>query len=164
MADASPLIHLARIGRLSLIPQLYRRAVCPASVVREVVTRGHELGRPDAAAVEAVLGDWLAAVMPPAKLAARAEALRRNARLGEGESDAILLAEDLRAPLLTDDALAARTARARGIDIRWTTSLVLEAAAGSVLSKQEARGVIEELVRSGLRIAPAVLLELLRAL
>ena len=72
--------------------------------------------------------------------------------------------EDVLVAMLRFDALAARTARARGIDTRWTTSLVLEAAAGSVLSKQEARGVIEELVRSGLRIAPAVLLELLRAL
>ena len=50
VSNASPLINLARIGRLHLLAQLYGELVVPEAVWREVVLEG--TGQPGAKDVE----------------------------------------------------------------------------------------------------------------
>ena len=53
VVDASPLIGLAKIGRLGLLEVLAERVVVPRAVWREVVEAG--LGRPEAAVIAGAL-------------------------------------------------------------------------------------------------------------
>src|SRR2546426_12231315 len=92
------------------------------------------------------------------------EALRRGAPVGRGEADAIALAEALKGALLMDDRVAVDLARMRGVETRWTTSVVLEAHKIGVLNRHAARRAIEDLVASGLWIRQDVLLQILAVL
>jgi predicted nucleic acid-binding protein len=122
VADAGPLIVLARAGRLTLLRALYRRLAIPRAVHREL---GLVDARPGARALtEALAAGWL--------VVARVERLGRVAdyarRLDAGEAEAIALAEEREARLLlVDDALARRTAEARGLRVARTADVLLAA-------------------------------------
>jgi predicted nucleic acid-binding protein len=84
--------------------------------------------------------------------------------VGRGEADAITLAEALKVPVLMDDRVAVDLARMRGVEARWTTSVVLEAHRRGVLDRKAARAAVEDLVASGLWIRQDVLLRILTIL
>ncbi|TLZ94388.1 MAG: hypothetical protein E6J98_03225 [Methanobacteriota archaeon] len=84
--------------------------------------------------------------------------------MGRGEADAIALAEALRTAILMDDRVAIDLARMRGIETRWTTSVVLEAHRREILDRKAAGRAIEDLVASGLWIRQDVLLRILAIL
>jgi predicted nucleic acid-binding protein len=54
VSNASPLINLARIGQLNLLPRLYGELAIPDAVWREVVLEG--TGQPGAEEIEAADG------------------------------------------------------------------------------------------------------------
>jgi len=62
-------------------------------------------------------------------------------------------------PLLTNDRVLAALARAQGVSVKWLTQAVVEAVARRMLSASEARGLLRDLVRSGLRVRSEVLAE-----
>ena len=162
VADATPLVHVARAGLTGLLPTLYERVVVPTSVWEEVTGRGE--ARPEANVLQGALGTWLEARALPARARRAAEMFLRGAPIGRGEADAIALAEALRATVLMDDRVAVDMARMRGLETRWTTSVVLEAHRRGVLDRGAARRAIEDLVESGLWIRQDVLLRVLAAL
>jgi uncharacterized protein len=123
VADASPLISLARIGRLTLLPALYDSVQIPRAVHREIIRRppGFQGGLPawiqvsdvrDRAAVAALVED-----------------------LGAGESEAIVLATELGLPLLIDDGAGRAVARARGLQVTGTLGMLLEARRAGLIER-----------------------------
>lgn len=109
VSDASPLINLARIGRLDLLPQLYGKLHLPEAVWEEVVVQG--FGQPGA---EEIAGaPWIerhtAANRPLVRVLQQ--------ELDAGEAEAIALALELRADLLLMDERIGREA-ARHLDLR----------------------------------------------
>jgi predicted nucleic acid-binding protein len=159
VADATPLIHLARANRLRLLPRLYDRVAVPPSVWREV--SGTSEKRPEAHVLEEALEEWLEIRDLPRKAVRVSASLRNATPLGRGEGDAIALAEAMGVGIVMDDAIAVGVARMRGLETRWTTSVVLEAHARDLLSVREARAAIRNLVRAGLWLRQDVLLSLL---
>jgi predicted nucleic acid-binding protein len=152
IVNASPIICLAKIGRLDLLVAFSDEVVIPLPVVREV-----QAGMPQDPARLAVESGW---------------GLRREPKttpgrviewgLGEGETSVIALAleEDARAVL--DDAAARACARACGVSVIGTLGLILRAArAGLVPSAEE---VLDELRRAGLRLAESTVQAALRNL
>lgn len=107
VGDSSPLISLALIGQLDLLPKLYRRVLIPPAVWHEVTVQG--AGLPGAQAVSELT--WLEIEEPvPAILQSLAILLDR------GEAEAIALA--LGSPgssVLLDDAQARRVAERFGV-------------------------------------------------
>ena len=162
VADATPLIHLARANRLQLLPRLYDRVVVPPSAWREV--SGISEKRAEAHILEEARGGWLEIRDLSRKAVRVSEALRTATPLGRGEGDAIALAEAMEVGIVMDDAIAVGLARMRGLETRWTTSVVLEAHARDLLSAREARAAIRDLVRAGLWVRQDVLLSLLEIL
>lgn len=103
IADSSPLIGLARIGRLGVLPQMAKRIVVPSAVHVEVTSARVEA--PGAAEVAALA--WIevldadpAVVAPLLILLGRGEA--EAIALAQRESAAVLLMDDLRARKLAD--------------------------------------------------------------
>lgn len=164
VADATPLIHLSRTGRLDLLRLLYQEVTIPPQIYGEVVVRGEAEGRPDALVVKEAVGDWITVRELNATQKRSLEALRRTVPLGRGEAACLVLARDLSVPVVLDDSVAVRTARRLGLTTFWTTSVVLTAVSRRHLKKAEGREAVEDLVRSGLRIKPDVLVELWAAL
>jgi len=123
VSNASPLIHLARIGRLGLLRPLFSPVSIPGAVYREVVAEGR--GRPGADEVaRAVTDGWL--VVVPVTASSGLEQLR--ASLDEGEAEAIQLALQLRpARVLLDEAPARQKAERLGLGVTGTLGVLLRA-------------------------------------
>ena len=140
VANAGPLIALARIGRIELLPALYGRVQIPHAVRDEVSIAGE--GRPGARNV--VAAEWVEVIEARDRMAV--ELLRE--RLGKGESEAIVLAIEGGADLLLiDEERGRRVSEARGLSKTGTIgALVLAKRRGLI---REIAPVLEELRQGG---------------
>lgn len=150
VADASPLIYLSRVGVLDLLAVLFGEVVVPRAVWAEVVDR-----RPSAPGLDALThAQWIRVVDTELGVA--------DFGLDAGETAAIHLALTLRAELLLiDERLGRRVAAARGIAVRGTLGVLVQARRTGALTTL--RPVLERLVAEGFRISPALLREALGA-
>lgn len=123
ISDSSTLIHLAAIGRLTLLKDFYQKITIPPAVWKEVV----EEGRSRAGAVEveeAHQAGWIEVVSPEDKPLLRL--LRRD--LDGGEAEAIALAIERQADLvLLDESGARRIAELYGLAKTGIIGLLIRA-------------------------------------
>jgi predicted nucleic acid-binding protein len=127
VADAGPLIALARIERLGLLPSLFGDVFVPEAVYEECIRIP---GKPGATGIrEAVEVGDLTVRVP-------AEAVRVPPALGNGEGQAILLALELEleCPVLLDDKLARGYARRAGVTVIGTGGVLLAAKSKSLIA------------------------------
>ena len=144
VSNSSPLISLARIGRLNLLASFYERILVPAEVHHEVTVAGRGLP----GAVEVCKAGWIevATRRSPADLPLE----RACEGLGAGERGAILLAKSIPADLiLLDEWKARRIAREAGLAITGCLG-VLEAGARRGLVS-DLREAYIDLLRQGIR-------------
>jgi len=103
VSDSSVLIHLASIGRLSLLEKLFESIVVPPAVWREVVEQGGD--RAGALEVaQARQAGWITVVEPVDTALLRL--LKRD--LDDGEAETIALAIEQKATLVLLDETDAR--------------------------------------------------------
>jgi len=150
VADTSPLVYLSRVGALGLLHTLFGEVVVPRAVWTEVVEQ-----RTAAPGLDALrIANWLRVVdqeLPVLDLG-----------LDAGETAAILLAESLQADLLLiDERLGRRVAESRGLIVRGTLGVLVQARRTGALPAL--RPVLERLVADGFRISPALIREALTA-
>lgn len=154
MADASPLIVLARIGRLDWLRKLYRSVLVTRSVRGEISVRG----QPGADALSAAIkGKWIRQVRSEPKEP-------EFVRLDEGEASVLRVAHKLgdRALVILDDLVARREARRLGVEFIGTAGLIIEARAAGLIHR--AAPVFEQLAAEGFylsaELVDAILVEL----
>ncbi len=116
IADSSPLIGLARIGLLELLPKLAKRIVVPGAVIAEVT-----VVREDApAAAEVAKQSWIEVGSADPVLVAPLLIF-----VGRGEAEAIALAQrEPDAVLLMDDLRARKLAQRLGLRRMGTVALL----------------------------------------
>jgi predicted nucleic acid-binding protein len=145
VANAGPLIALARIDHLSLLPDLYGQVSIPPAVQREITNFGPQ--RPGAAEIKKV--SWVKVVEIQDTIALR---LLRE-RLDLGESEAIVLALEMEADLLLiDEARGRRVAEARGLNKTGTIgTLILAKKRGLIPAITP---LLDNLIASGFHMSP----------
>ena len=111
VSNAGPLIHLAKIGRLSLLGEIFSEVIIPEAVKIEVVDKGKNMGMPDAFLIDNV--QWIRVVDDPPN----SELLAEKVGIHHGEASAILLAKSLRLPILLDDSDARKFASGLGLQV-----------------------------------------------
>jgi uncharacterized protein len=138
VADASPLIALARIGRLDLLRTMFGKLLLPEAVWREVVAAG--LDRAGAGTV--IHADWIERrQIGDAGLVAL---LCRD--LGAGESEAIVLAREVGGDLVLIDERTGRTAAKRlGLRVTGLVGVLIAARERGLLP--DAVAVMDDLHR-----------------
>lgn len=155
VADASPLIALARIGVLTLLRDLYEEVLVPARVFAELQIDGD---RPGARSLHvARAAGWLKVVETGADL----ETLRAIP-VDLGEAEAIWFAErrkDLRF-LLIDERRGRQLARQRGLTIVGTGGVLLVAKQAGLVA--EIRSLLVKLSETGYYFSPQLCGEILR--
>lgn len=118
VANTGPLITLARIDYLELLPQLYGQVSIPPAVQREVINFGPR--RPGATEIKEAA--WIQVVDIQDTIALQ---LLRE-RLDLGESEAIVLALEMKADLLLiDEARGRRIAETRGLNKTGTVGTLI---------------------------------------
>jgi len=138
VSDTSPVLSLARIGRLDLLRVLYLQVLIPSSVYQELrASSSQPPGQID-------FDDfpWLIVATPLDRR--RVEELLEDLDLGEAE--AIVLAMERRADLLLiDERRGRRVAHASGLTITGLLGVVAQAKRAGLIDA--ARPVLDDLIR-----------------
>lgn len=151
IADASPFVHLDRIGRLDLLPAVFGHVTIPEIIAAEVGRGGHLF---PGIAVRTLA--WVT-VLPD-----RADAdLLRDPALHGGEVAALSIARAIPNHLLVIDDLGGRTAAQRlGLRFIGTAGSVIRARKMGIVPA--ASPILDALAAEGFRLAAEVRRTLLR--
>lgn len=123
VSDSSPLIYLTRLGWLSLLRELHDSVFVPPAVWEEIAVGGE--GLPESAALrDAVTRGWIKVKSPSANEATLGKAAEQ---LGRADVEAILLARELQAILLTDDSEVRDLAESIAVKVSGTVGLLVRA-------------------------------------
>ena len=154
IADAGPLIALARIDALALLRKLFGR-VCITATVRDEILPAAAVFPDTDVLVRTLSEDWIEVVDVP-----QDEWRPLNPGVDAGEASAIRIACHWRDAgdsvlLVIDDRAGRMEARSRGITLIGTAAVI-------GLSKTEglvpaARPLLERLVQSGYYVGPSVI-------
>ncbi len=142
IADSGPLICLARIGRIELLPRLFSKIFVPPEVWNEVTVRGQN----HPGAYEVSQATWFTIQAPDSQIVRPLSIL-----VDAGEAEAIALAQTTPdCIILLDDSRARKIAERLNIKQIGTIGLLLRAKRSGLIEK--IRPHIDALVENGIYI------------
>jgi predicted nucleic acid-binding protein len=157
VSDSTPLIYLAKIGRLDLLRCVTENVHIPEAVFNEAVTQGKGLNMSDAHIIEKAVGAWITKERVKPEVDAEYNFLDANAKLGSGEKAALKLCKQLNAAyFIADDREARRVSRIMNIKPIGTIGVLVQAFKQSCITEGEALQALDDLVKAGFRISTAV--------
>lgn len=159
VADAGPLIWLARGELLPILKRSYSSVLIPPAVRLETVDKGFEGNHSDAAIISRALNEGWIRVENPRKTRinqATDQAARMSIRLGTGEIEAIALALTRKTILLTNDEDARTVAKSLRLKVKGTPRILLDFVKQSYITKEEAREALRMMIDDGLWLTPTV--------
>lgn len=147
VSNTSPIINLARIDRLPLLRDLFGELHIP-SAVRDEIMAG-DGARPGANDIAA--GEWVRVQ----QIRDKSEVHVLQTQLDDGEAEAIVLAQTMRADLLLIDERAGwRIARRRGLRVTGLIGVLIDAKEAGRIDR--VRPIVDDLVNvAGFWIAPS---------
>ena len=153
VADAGPLIGLARIGHLPLLRQLYQKILISTGVLRELRLDSR---RPGSRSLRIAVDEgWLW------ESPIQAGNSPDTTTLDTGEAEAITLAREQAARfLLIDELKGRRVARRLGVPVVGTGGVLLAAKKRGLIA--EIHSLLHDLASSGYRLSTGLRAELLR--
>lgn len=156
ISDTTPLISLIKINHLELIEELFGEIQIPDSVYRELVSND----RFKAEAEEIRKYSNIKRVKVTNEKSVRL--LQRATGLDIGESEAIILSDQIKADLLLMDEVKGRqVARNMGISIMGTIGILMQAFDSKLLNKKEIEDCILVLRSNGRHISDKLYEQLL---
>jgi predicted nucleic acid-binding protein len=154
LSNSSPLIYLAKLGRLDLLKTLYKKAIVPEAVLAELQD---STKYPELILIEQAIGKWI--VIKKVKIHLRIPGL------GSGEVALINLAKEIRPDLiLIDDASARKIIESSGFNVKGTIYVLLLAYRKKIIAKNEARNLIDNLILTGFRISTEIYSKVMKEL
>jgi predicted nucleic acid-binding protein len=155
VSNASPLIYLAKVGKLELL-KIFGEVVIPEEVKVEVVDKGKELEKADAYVVERAIEEGWIKVL-------KTELIDIPIKLHPGERAVLSLAKTLGVKeVLVDEKPARFVAKLLGLKPRGTIFVLLKALEGGLIDFDEFLDTLDELIRHGFRIKEDVIIEAIR--
>ena len=155
VSNASPLIFLAKIGKLDLLEDY---EVIIAEQVHEEILQGGLSGREDSYKIESLVKSNKIKVE---EININKELDKQS--LGAGEKAAISLAIAKKINLiLLDERKARRIAKFYKLNPRGTIGILFEALKKNKITKKEFRELIQKLIKEGYRISEDIIMELLK--
>jgi len=144
VSNSSPLIWLAKIGRLVLLKILFGEVVIPRRVCEETTL---EKQSADAVLISKAIEDgWIKVSEKKMK---GADVLAGVSGIHLGEAEAILLAQKLGTELIIDEREASTTAQMFGVRPIGTIAVLLFALARDELTLNEFKECLDGLIASG---------------
>lgn len=152
IADSSPLIALARVGQLHLLPRLACRILVPPAVWQEITEAKQEAP----GAREVAAQSWIEIVAPDPAVVAPLAIL-----VGRGEAEALALAQrEPAASLLLDDLRARKLAARLGLRRMGTVALLIAAKRSGLI--ESLRPQLQALVANNIFLDQALIKAALR--
>lgn len=128
VADTGPINYLIEIGCVSVLSEMVKTLVLPASVLRELQSEG----------APSAVRDWAGNLPAWVEVRNTACLIPPQPELSEADREAISLARELQALLLMDDRRARRAALHHTVSTIGTLGILEAAAAKGLISLPEA--------------------------
>jgi len=149
VSDASPLISLAKVRKLSLLRALFEKVVIEEEVKREAIDRGKEEGAQDALIIEdAIKEGWI--------VVERIEETESFHGIHKGEGNTILLCKKHDCLVLIDEEDGREVARAMGLNVRGSLYVLKRVVEEGLMSKEEAIKTLDDMVKNDFRISTRI--------
>lgn len=148
VSNSSPIIILGKQGRLDLLRKCFREVIIPKRVYEEVAVKK---GEPEVIALEeAAREKWLVVEK------IRANKILDTGNIGEGEKEAISLAEKHKAILLIDDDSAKAYASILGVEAHGTLYAIYLSCMRKLITKDESIEILKRMIKDGFYISTDV--------
>lgn len=146
--DATALIYLAKVGKLQLIENISAKKIIPRSVFEEVVVKGKEAGKTDALMVERLIEQGIFQVSEVEETAVY-RVLAKNKKLSTADVEVLALAKVEDGVAIVDEDYARMVAEVEDIKCGGTIYLIFSLLEGGVITKREAREIVDGIIEKG---------------
>lgn len=148
VSDTTPIISLIKINRLDLLEKLFQEVLIPDAVYRELTTNQSF----SAEAEEVKKAKFLKVL--PVQNKQSIQILQAVSGLDDGESEAIVLADEKQSDvLIIDERRGRKVAQQLGITITGTVGILVQANDEGMLSKADAKTCLNFLKQSNIRLS-----------
>lgn len=157
VSNATPLIYLAKVGRLDLLRKLYPKVYISSEVKKEVVDIGKKLNKIDAPIIEKEMGKgWI--------IECKAKgAINIPVDIEIGEKTTLILARDMGIKsVLIDDKAGRAAARLLDLEPRGTLFILLKSLKNKEISFDTLIKILEGLIEKGFRLREEVYLRVIK--
>lgn len=165
--NASPIIYLCKSGLATKLKHLKPsfRLVTSNEVYHEVYTRGMEKGVDETKILKELFdGDTIEVTAAKGDAKRRVDEQIHSSGIHEGESSVISLALELDATAIIDDKRARDVSRILGVRISGTAAIVIELVRSKIISRDDAKRGMENMVREGWYCSAKVFSDMIRAI
>lgn len=163
ISDASPLIWLAKVGKITLLKDLFGEVIIPQEVYTEAVEKGLQYGFTDAQTIKECISEgWIKLYELNSKNQVLLQKISGYAsEIHLGEAQAIVLARELKLLLLMDESAGRAFAQAWGLKVKGTIYVIISALRKGFISETEAKETVLTMVTKGFRLEPTLLARLI---
>lgn len=147
VADTGPLVILAKLDQLLLLPRLYSEIRIPDAVLTEATMLGY---RQDAKRIVGFVAQYVQIVPDLSKDSSD----YLDYSLDEGETQAILLAKQVGCPILLDERRGRLVAKHEQLEVLGTVGLLLKAKQAKLIP--DVSSLLEKMLENDYRLAPAL--------
>jgi len=144
VVDSSVLIPLLRIGKINLLKFYYDKVLIPKEIYEEIVA-----GKTGFSIFEEACKDWIAV---SSRLFSNAGEIAKKEGIALADAVLLLLAEEKKAPLISNDAALMLIARSRGIRCIWLTTFLLNCLKKKIITKKDAKSILLQLVEASMHL------------
>ncbi len=146
VSDAGPLIHLAQIGQLQLLKNLFKRITITAKVKNETVDEGINHGFVDAQIIgKAIQDGWINIEYVCEHPSGSIERLVTGENISHADAETLLLAKNKNAELLVDNKIVADLAKMYGLRVWNIWTILLESLGEGFIEMQDINKAIDGL-------------------
>jgi len=164
VSDAGPLIHLAQIGKLSLIKKLFNRVSITPEVKSEAFDEGIRLGHADAQAIGRAMEEgWITVEDIPQRVALAAEKLAEGENISRTDAKTLLLAKEKAAEILVDEKALSDLAKMYGLKVWNTWTILLESLRRGFAEVSDIESAMTELGEKRHKLSDRQAAEILKA-
>ncbi len=148
VSNTSPIVLLAKVNKLRVLKEMYGEIVLPPAVKIESVDRGKDLGAKDTIEIENGIQDgWIKLTNLSREQNQKAARLVEETKIGIGEAEALVLARDLKIPIILDDKEARALADNWGVSCMGTVMVLYTAFVRGLLSYDDLVNDLNALTR-----------------
>ncbi|MBI3027805.1 DUF3368 domain-containing protein [Candidatus Woesearchaeota archaeon] len=148
IADSSVLIHLSRINKLPSLKKYFSKVRITQDVYNEVKTG---IG---ASEIEKARQNWIIVENP--KNFNEIDNISKLEDIEKADSSILILAEEKKEILLSNDYDLIMVAKSKGIECLWLTTFILRCLKKKIITKKEAKQILLELIDAGMRLSNEV--------
>jgi predicted nucleic acid-binding protein len=138
VSDSTPLIHIAKVGRLDILFSLYEEILITKEVCREVVEEGLILEQEDAVVIKEYIGKRIHVK----NASSSSRYLIEKYSIHKGEADSIQLSMEINAMLLMNERDGRNAAKKEGIMVKGSIGVLFDALREGVIDREEALSIL----------------------